>query len=176
MKQLLFILFIGISQLYGQTVTTTGTVNLTRLNVSDTATAKTVGTSDSSSVVATTKWVKQQGYGGASGTYTPTFTNVTNLTSSTAEVTMYTRIGNIVTVTGLLSVTPTATGLIELRMSLPVASALTAPEQLQGPATNQDNLAGHVAGDETNDAAMFRWIATGTTARQFRFTYTYQVL
>jgi hypothetical protein len=112
----------------------------------------------------------------SSGTFTPAFTNVTNITSSTPTDVMYHRIGSVVTVSGLLSVTPTATGLVELRMSLPIASALTAPEQVAGPATNQQNLAGHIAGDDANDAAMFRWIATGTTSFQFRFTYTYQIL
>jgi hypothetical protein len=60
-----------------------------------------------------------------SGTYTPTLTNGTNVSSSTAYVCQWKRVGNVVTVSGRVDIDPTATGATVLGISLPVASALT---------------------------------------------------
>lgn len=110
------------------------------------------------------------------GTYLPTFTNVLNITSSTPYDLMYTRIGDIVTVSGVVEIVPTAASTINLRITLPVASALTDFSQLSGTATNSNNIAGHITGDATNDAALFVWEATGTSTVQFRVLFTYQVI
>jgi hypothetical protein len=59
-----------------------------------------------------------------SGTYTPTLTNTTNLTSSSvgANDFFYSRVGNIVTVAGKVTITATtANSLFQLRITLPVA-------------------------------------------------------
>jgi hypothetical protein len=56
-----------------------------------------------------------------SGTYTPTLTNGANVAASSAAVAAYTRIGNVVSVSGQLTIDPTAASTItELTMSLPV--------------------------------------------------------
>lgn len=59
----------------------------------------------------------------AQGTYTPTLTNTTNITSSTAYTTHYFRVGDQITVWGQVEITPTAVGACELRMTLPVATS-----------------------------------------------------
>ena len=63
-----------------------------------------------------------------SGTYTPTLTNVTNISASDAFVCQWLRVGNIVTVSGKVNIDQTTPGQIELGISLPVASDFVADE------------------------------------------------
>jgi hypothetical protein len=59
----------------------------------------------------------------ASGTYTPTLSNTTNIAASAAFVCQYQRVGNVVTVSGRVNITPTAASVAsELGISLPIAS------------------------------------------------------
>lgn len=61
-----------------------------------------------------------------SGTYTPTLTNSTNLTTLTAHLCMWRVDGDRVTVVGRVNVQPTSSGsLMRFNMSLPIASDLT---------------------------------------------------
>lgn len=69
-----------------------------------------------------------------SGTYTPTLTNTTNVSASTAVECQYSRVGNVVTVSGRVDTTSSATGVIELTLSLPVNSAFTQNYQAGGTA------------------------------------------
>lgn len=57
-----------------------------------------------------------------SGTWTPTITGVTNVAASTAYLSQYTRVGNIVTGSAKFEIDPTAASLVEFELSLPVAS------------------------------------------------------
>lgn len=111
-----------------------------------------------------------------SGTYLPTFTNVLNITSSTAYDLMYTRVGSIATVSGVVEITPTGAGSTTLRITLPIASTLTDFKQLSGTATNANNIAAHITGDAANDAAELIWQSTGASTIQFRVLFTYQIL
>ncbi len=114
-----------------------------------------------------------------SGTYTPTVTNVANLDASTAFAAQYMRVGNIVTVSGRVDMDPTVAGLdTQLRMTLPVASALTAGRQLGGVAfcNAVASQGAAVLADATNDAATFQFVAVSATNVGFFFTFTYQVL
>jgi hypothetical protein len=112
-----------------------------------------------------------------SGTYTPTLTNTTNITSSTASGCQYMRVGNVVTVSGQVAVTPTATGNTLLGISLPIASNFTGAQQLGGTAMAQTTTQGAILyGDATNDRVVFRLQAAATTALTYAFSFTYQVL
>jgi hypothetical protein len=113
----------------------------------------------------------------ASGTYTPTLTNVTNVAASTARLCQWTRVGNVVTVSGQLDIDLTTTLLAsEVGMSLPIASAFTTAFQLGGNASAvafQSCWA--IQADATNDRAQF--MATGIASvtndtYTFHFTYT----
>lgn len=116
--------------------------------------------------------------GFADGTYTPTLTNVANLTSSTAFVCTYARIGNSVIVAGTVSVTPTAlTTTTTLGISLPIASAFTASTDANGSAASAGvQQSGAIEADATNDRAQLRFISTDTTSRGMFFTFMYQVI
>jgi hypothetical protein len=116
-----------------------------------------------------------------SGTYTPTLTNVTNVAASTAVICQYMRVGNVVTVSGTVNIDPTAAStLTVVRISLPIASAMTATTQLAG--TCHGNWVVGVAGagamiaDTTNDEALLRTIPPNDANAGYAFTFTYRIV
>lgn len=114
----------------------------------------------------------------ASGTYTPTLTNVTNLTASTAYECQYMRVGNTVTVSGKVEIDPTAAAAIELGISLPIASNFGTQQDCGGvaaPSTIADRASAILA-DSTNDRASLQGIVADTTNHSLYFTFTYQVI
>jgi hypothetical protein len=116
-----------------------------------------------------------------SGSYTPTLTNTTNITSSTASTLYYTRVGNVVAVFGRVNITATATGNTLLGISLPIASALTTNGQVAGmgsvtSATVANNTFGRINADATNDRAQFQLNSTTTTDQTYAINFTYVVL
>lgn len=70
----------------------------------------------------------------ASGTYTPTITAVANVASSSIPgLIRYQRVGNTVTVSGWIAITPTAANIAtDATFTLPIASALTNAQQVSG--------------------------------------------
>jgi hypothetical protein len=116
-----------------------------------------------------------------SGTYLPTLTNTTNIAASTRFDSQYMRVGNVVTVSGRLNIDPTTSGAAcELGISLPIASNFSATTQCGGvgaiQTTTTEVSTGGIAADVTNDRAQFRFVAGGTAARDYHFTFTYQVI
>lgn len=112
------------------------------------------------------------------GTYTPTLTNVANLTASTAFVCFYTKIGNVVHVNGTVDVNPTAAGVqTQLGISLPLASLLSAASQCAGVAqalsVGMESAA--IIGDATNDRAQLDWIAGFTGNQKLYFNFAYEI-
>lgn len=112
------------------------------------------------------------------GTYTPTLTNVTNVSSSTAYTTMWTRLGDIVTVTGIVDIDQTANGAWQMDMSLPVASNLTNPEDLSGFGTGTIHTFDifHIDPDTANNRASFIGNSNDKGNHPHHFTFTYRVL
>lgn len=115
----------------------------------------------------------------AAGTYTPTLTSGANIASSAVSGTcQYMRVGNVVTVSGYIAITPTAAATdTYLFMSLPIASDITADFQLGGTGAcfNIQQSAG-ISGDAVTNAALFRYISVGTGAGGFSFLFTYRIL
>jgi hypothetical protein len=115
----------------------------------------------------------------SSGVYTPTATAVTNVDSATPDEFQWMRVGDVVTVSGRVSVDPTATGATIVRLSLPFASALASGAQCVGAgrvAESAVNESGFVNGDATNDAALFGYTATTTTAKVYCLIFTYRIV
>ena len=112
-----------------------------------------------------------------SGTYTPTITDVTNIDSSTPAVMQWSRVGDVVTVSGLLSVDTTAASLAKLRMSLPVASNFTSSTNCAGggQAYNTDFQC-CVYGDTTNDEAIIESALMATINTNYAIHFTYVIL
>jgi hypothetical protein len=112
-----------------------------------------------------------------SGTYTPTITNVTNVTSSSALVCQWLRIGNVVTVSGSVDVDPVATGVSTvIRLSLPVASNFATAGQLGGSCGNVAFTSSHVGPDAINDAARLEFFTSFASVNSISFTFTYLVV
>jgi hypothetical protein len=113
-----------------------------------------------------------------SGTYTPTLTGVTNVASSTAYITSYMRVGNVVTVAGRIAIDPTATGQTSIGMSLPIASTLGATQTLGGTfAFGADSgQVGAISGDATNNRASFDILTNSAANRSYYFSFTYRVI
>lgn len=114
----------------------------------------------------------------ASGVYTPTLTNVANLDGSTAFECQYLRVGSVVTVSGKVSVNPTAGASTQLGISLPVASNLGAAEDCSGSAF-ASGIAGQgaaILGDAANNRAQMQWIAVDTTDQPMFFTFQYSII
>lgn len=114
-----------------------------------------------------------------SGTYTPTLTNVLNVSSSTAYLCQYMRVGSVVTVSGKYDITPTAAAsTTRLGISLPIASNFAAGQDLGGVAASVAiaSEVGGIIADTTNDRAQVNFITTTTTANSMYFTFTYRII
>jgi hypothetical protein len=113
-----------------------------------------------------------------SDTYTPSLTNGTNVASSTAYLSQWSRIGNVVTVSGKVTINTTATGTTEMGMSLPVASNFGNEYELGGTAASEINSSTpvRILADAANNRASFSFDAGTTGIADYSFTFTYSVI
>lgn len=114
----------------------------------------------------------------ASGIYTPSLTNVSNLDGSTAYQCQYMRVGSVVTVSGKVDVNPTAAGSTEVRLTLPIASNFGASEDCGGTAF-APGVAGQGAAllaDVVNNAARLLFVTSDTLNREMCFSFTYRII
>jgi len=114
-----------------------------------------------------------------SGVYTPTLTNVANLDASTAYECQYSRVGNVVYVSGKVDVDPTApAAATQLGISLPIASNLGAAEDCGGVAF-ASGIAGQgaaIRGDAANNRAEMVWVSGDVTNQPMYFSFSYAVI
>jgi hypothetical protein len=114
------------------------------------------------------------------GTYTPTLTNVANITASTAYACQYIRIGNSVSVSGKVDIDPTvAVTLTQLGISLPIASNFAAEENCGGTATLPllAGIGGGILADAANDRAELKFLAgADVTNNSWFFIFQYQII
>lgn len=118
----------------------------------------------------------------AQTTYTPTLTGTANVDAAAVTGTdlYYERVGNFVTVRGVITVDPTTAGITTtLRITLPIASALTATQQLSGQGIGSSIGAtfGTILADATNDAAEFNFInGSATSSTTYSIWFSYEIL
>jgi len=115
----------------------------------------------------------------ASGVYTPTLTDVANISASTAFQCQYLRVGSVVHVSGKVSVDPVAnTTSTQLGISLPIASNIGANEDCCGTAfaTGVGGEGGAILGDTANDRAQLQFVSMDVIAQPMYFTFTYRIL
>ena len=114
-----------------------------------------------------------------SGTYAPTISATTNVASSVALQHSWLRVGNVVTVSGTCSITPTAGAtLTQYNLTLPVTSNIAATNELSGGGGVVVGTAANAAmcvGDVANDACTIQFVSIGTGAQFPRVTFTYLV-
>ena len=114
----------------------------------------------------------------ASGTYTPTVSNTTNITSTSNIAAIWIRVGNVVTVGGTIDIQPTAGSVLtSLTLTLPIASAFSGTGRAYGTfaRTTTAGLAGGVSSDTVNNGAKLSVMMDGILAfltYSFSFTYT----
>lgn len=113
------------------------------------------------------------------GTYTPTLTNTTNLSASTAYVCNYIRVGSNVIVFGkfdadAVSAASTATN---LGISLPVASSVSNESQAGGTAANNGNaMICRITADAGSGRARALWNSATTANAAFAFIFGYEII
>ena len=136
-----------------------------------------LSTGDALFVYDGTNWVLET-IGHAAGKYTPTLTGVTNVGASTAYECQFSRVGNVVTVSGKVDVDPTAAGATELGISLPFASNFGAIEDCGGAAfaTGVAGQGAAVNADAANDRARMQWVAVDVTNQAMFFSFTYEII
>jgi len=117
------------------------------------------------------------------GTYTPTISSTTNVTSSTARQSFYKRIGNIVTVSGVITMYVTANAYTELTISLPIASAIATQYEVTGSGivwvSGAPQVSTLITSNIASDAAMMYFEPGGSVpgaSRDFQYTFTYIIL
>ena len=113
------------------------------------------------------------------GTWTPTLTGVTNIGSSSANAGFWSRIGDVVTFSVVINVTPTASGptASQIDLSLPIASNFATAVQAAGTGVEGLNSqVGRIASDATNDRLTMNFSAVSTAARNWSITGQYRVI
>lgn len=118
---------------------------------------------------------------GLYGTYTPTVSGTSNVASSTALSAQYSRVGNTVTVSGVVTVGVSATGVTTLELSLPVASNFSAYNQASGTTLYNSGSnfdPGFVVASPTNDTVVINFNASVDSGVDeiLSYTFTYTVL
>jgi hypothetical protein len=113
--------------------------------------------------------------------YSPTVTAVTNTTVVATGVSQFSRVGSRVTVGGRISVTPTAAGFVRVRVSLPIASAMTLATDVSGSGCVISTTAANIVpvwvqADATNDTFDIGFNAPNTTLALIAFSATYKVI
>lgn len=114
-------------------------------------------------------------------TYTPTLTGITNVASSSANVSGWIRIGNAVLVFAQISVTATASGAnTVIDVSIPVASNFGATTQCVGVGSlvtaATEVAAVGITANATNDRARATFVSTSTNARTYTLVFGYIVI
>jgi hypothetical protein len=117
-----------------------------------------------------------------SGTYTPTVVGGTNVSAITPQVCYYTRIGDMVTVTGNIAITPTtaASALTDVQISLPIASNITDATDIGGVGAGStfgttSNSAMTLFGDTGSNRAAGYFNAGSTSLAGWTFQFSYKV-
>lgn len=151
-------------------------------------TAPTQTQGDNSTKIATTAYVDEavSSGSGTSGTYTPTITNGTNVSSSTAQKAQWIRVGNNVTIFGKISITTGAGTTTNFKISLPsgLSSNFTNSNQSNGFGTTSwlalDNSLKienyYVSADITGDIIEFSGISIDSRSRTIWYSLTYEIL
>lgn len=112
----------------------------------------------------------------ASGIYTPTLANLANCAGTTTSPWRWTKIGNVVTVSGRLTIDPIEAGTTETVATLPLASDLPSTHSLSGIASPGFDLAddaGFIEAHVASDMALISINATSTSIVTVNVDFTY---
>lgn len=114
-----------------------------------------------------------------SGTYTPTLSSSSNISSPTVQQFVYSRSDSVVTVSGAITFTVTAnTTSTSFQLTLPIASNLTGNYDLNGVGSCNSSTAtmhssGYVQSSPSTDTALINFISNGTGFSIMYITFQY---
>jgi hypothetical protein len=114
-----------------------------------------------------------------SGTYAPTVTGITNFASSSSAAARWSRVGDTVTVSGYVQVTPTLSGSTVFRITLPVASALSILSDVSGTFVARVSTSynpGAVSAHVGAAGAQLDWNSPSGSAQDIHFVFAYRVI
>ena len=111
-----------------------------------------------------------------SGTYTPTLTNTTNVAASTPYVCQYMRVGNVVTVSGVVAIDVTSAAATVLGVSLPIASNFASNINGSGVASTIVNETAALLADSITKTMLMKYTAVATANTLWYFQFTYQII
>lgn len=112
------------------------------------------------------------------GTWTPTPTNTTNISTSTAYEGQYIRVGNIVHCSVAIAITPTAAAACVLQFTPPVAPADNFADTYAGSGVGSIfsiSLSGAIDSVAGVKKMRLRFLAPATTERVWRLTFSYKL-
>ena len=112
------------------------------------------------------------------GTYTPTLTSTLNSDGVSAYEAKYSRVGNIVTVSGALDFDPTASGAVSYTtISVPIVSDLATEYDCAGTAVNGNigGESGHIGADASADECIMVFFSGTTSNYTWRYIFQYEV-
>ena len=116
----------------------------------------------------------------ASGTYTPTLTNTANVSASTANLTCWMRVGNVVTVAGIVLIDPVnASTLTQINISLPIASNFSTGFEAGGSCGRNATgpMASIIGADIVNhNVSLSYQNDTDTANRSWAFVFQYVIV
>lgn len=107
------------------------------------------------------------------GVYLPTDSLRTNVTTLTLDSAMYTRVGNLVTVSGVLTIDPTAGGDLSFYLSIPIASNMASPF-VSGNIMSGAILEVGTVLFGTTQKVFVQFVANNTTT-SMTYTFTYRI-
>lgn len=111
------------------------------------------------------------------GTYSPTLTYDTNITSASTSGFTYSRTGNMVNVAGRLRIDSNTTGPGVLGISLPIASNFANVYNAWGSAiTEYDRTSGFISASVAGDIAQLDFYANVATAQYWWANFSYRVI
>ena len=113
----------------------------------------------------------------ASGQYTPTISTTTNVASNTQTGATYLRVGNAVTVSGYMTITPTASSTPTLfAISLPISSALSnGAKDGNGVFAASPGASNYIQGGIYSGSGLisFSFLPTSTSTYAIEYHFTY---
>jgi hypothetical protein len=114
------------------------------------------------------------------GVYTPSVSNLSNITSDARySSTMFTRVGNVVTVSGKIQIVPTAAGATSLDLSLPVATNNFSDDSQAagvGMYINGSSFAtARIYANNATQTVKFLYRAPDTAVADFSFSFSYTI-
>lgn len=106
--------------------------------------------------------------------YTPTITDLANISSTSVVGVNFFTYGNYSRVFGRISIEPTASAtLTQFRISLPTYTNIINVYDLSGFGSDVNSIL-RIFGDTANDEAFAEFVSTGTSTTTFDFSYEYR--